>query len=580
MAVAGALAAPSLAARDAPSLEAQERRFALALLAPALAALVLTTTAPLVYLAWNSLHRIDLGMPWLSGFAGADNFAKMGGDPRFWNSLALTAVYTASTVVLQVALGLSLALLVLQIPKRAGAAAHRRDPADRARAGGGRPVLAHARAGARRSAWSTWSSRALGLGSRNWLGDPQLALISVIAIHTWQWTPFAFLVLLATLSTLPPDVYEAARHRSRRRLAALPSLTLPLIRPAIVMVVILRTMMALSAFAAIFAATGGGPGSATEILNLYAYRTSFSELNLGYGAALAIVLLVDHDADLRRHVPRCGGRTMSAALPTVVRAVVLAIALVFAGDLGVPGALGRAHVVQDRARRARLSAGLRLHADARQLPRSDLRRVVDPAQPVVEPGRRDARDAADDAVRGAGGVRDRRGLRFPAKRGSGFYVLATQMLPPVGLIIPYYLVLQKIGGLDTYGGLTIDLSHLLAAVRDLADGVVLRGHPARDGRSRAARPRRAPARALARDPAAGARRHRGDDDLRLPQRLERVHVRRRARRQPRAAGDGRDVQLHLGRADAVGAPGRRRDAGDGARDRASASSRSAISSRA
>jgi hypothetical protein len=54
-------------------------------------------------------------------------------------------------------------------------------------------------------------TRSAGLGSHNWLGDPQLALISVIAIHTWQWTPFAFLVLLATLATLPPDVYEAAR---------------------------------------------------------------------------------------------------------------------------------------------------------------------------------------------------------------------------------------------------------------------------------------------------------------------------------------------------------------------------------
>ena len=64
-----------------------------------------------------------------------------------------------------------------------------------------------------------------------------------------------------------------------------------LIRPAIVMVVILRMMTALSAFAAIFAATGGGPGSATEILNLYAYRTSFTELNLGYGSSLAMVLL-------------------------------------------------------------------------------------------------------------------------------------------------------------------------------------------------------------------------------------------------------------------------------------------------
>ena len=68
-------------------------------------------------------------------------------------------------------------------------------------------------------------------------------------------------------------------------------ITLPLIRPAVVMVIILRTMTALSAFAAIFAATGGGPGSSTEILNLYAYRTSFTELNLGYGAALAVVLL-------------------------------------------------------------------------------------------------------------------------------------------------------------------------------------------------------------------------------------------------------------------------------------------------
>ena len=88
--------------RAARSLAAQERRFALALLAPALIVLLATTTAPLVYLAWNSLQRLDLAMPWLSGFAGLDNYAKMGGDPRFWNSLALTGIYTASTVVLQI----------------------------------------------------------------------------------------------------------------------------------------------------------------------------------------------------------------------------------------------------------------------------------------------------------------------------------------------------------------------------------------------------------------------------------------------------------------------------------------------
>lgn len=272
------------------TLERRERRFALALLGPALLLLLLTTTVPLVYLVWNSLQRLDMSMPWLSGFAGLDNFAKMGGDPRFWNSLALTAVYTASTVLLQVVVGLALALLVLQIPRGQGLL----------RIAAILPiVLAPVVVGL---FWRTLVlapdvglvdlvTRALGLGSHNWLGDPQLALLSVIAIHTWQWTPFAFLVLLATLATLPPDLYEAARLDRAGAWQRFRHITLPLIRPAVVMVVILRSVTALSAFAAIFAATGGGPGTATEILNLYAYRTSFTELNIGYGSALAVVLL-------------------------------------------------------------------------------------------------------------------------------------------------------------------------------------------------------------------------------------------------------------------------------------------------
>jgi multiple sugar transport system permease protein len=272
------------------TLERQERRFALALFAPAFLLLLLTTTAPLVFLAWNSLQNLDLGMPWIKGFAGLANYTKMGEDPRFWNSLWLTVVYTASTVTLQVLVGLSLALLVLQIPKGQAIL----------RVAAILPiVLAPVVVGL---FWRTLVlapdfglvdlvTRALGLGSHNWLGDPQLALVSVIAIHTWQWTPFAFLVLLATLATLPPDVYEAARLDRASAWQRFRHITLPLIRPAVVMVVILRTMTALSAFAAIFAATGGGPGTATEILNLYAYRTSFTELNIGYGSALAMVLL-------------------------------------------------------------------------------------------------------------------------------------------------------------------------------------------------------------------------------------------------------------------------------------------------
>lgn len=272
------------------TLERGERRFALALLGPALLLLLITTTAPLVYLIWNSLQRLDMSMPWLSGFAGLANYAKMGGDPRFWNSLGLTVVYTASTVILQVIVGLALALLVLQVPRGQGLL----------RIAAILPiVLAPVVVGL---FWRTLVlapdvglvdlvTRGLGLGSHNWLGDPQLALISVIAIHTWQWTPFAFLVLLATLATLPPDLYEAARLDRASAWQRFRHITLPLIRPAVVMVVILRSVTALSAFAAIFAATGGGPGTATEILNLYAYRTSFTELDIGYGSALAVVLL-------------------------------------------------------------------------------------------------------------------------------------------------------------------------------------------------------------------------------------------------------------------------------------------------
>ena len=284
------MAAAIPSSRGLPTLESRERRFALSLLGPALVLLLLTTTAPLIYLVWTSLQRIDLGMPWMSGFAGLGNYLKMGEDPRFWNSLLLTFIYTGSTVVLQVVVGLSLALLVMQFPRGQGLL----------RIAAILPiVLAPVVVGL---FWRTLVlapdfgivdlvTRALGLGSYNWLGDPQLALISVIAIHTWQWTPFAFLVLLATLATLPPDVYEAARLDRASAWRTFIHITLPLIRPAVVMVVILRLMTALSAFAAIFAATGGGPGSATEILNLYAYRTSFTELNLGYGASLAVVLL-------------------------------------------------------------------------------------------------------------------------------------------------------------------------------------------------------------------------------------------------------------------------------------------------
>lgn len=272
-------------------LFAGEQRFALALTLPTLLVLLTTTTFPLLYLVWSSFQTINLAMPFLDGFAGLDNYAEMLVDDRYWHAMGLTGIYTTSSVTLQVVIGLGLALLVMQIPKgqwlfRILAILP--------------IVLAPVVVGL---FWRTlmlspsfglvdFLLHWLGFEQVNWLGAPTPALISVIIIHTWQWTPFAFLVFLASLAALPPDVYEAARIDKANAFQRFWHITLPLLRPAIVIVVIIRAMISLAAFAAIFAATGGGPGTSSEILNLYAFKTSFVELNFGYGSALAVSLLI------------------------------------------------------------------------------------------------------------------------------------------------------------------------------------------------------------------------------------------------------------------------------------------------
>lgn len=269
----------------------EERNFAVAMASPAILVLLVTTTFPLLYLLWNSFQKINLAMPFLDGYAGLGNYRTMVSDPSFWHALKLTGIYTVTTVIAQLVIGLGLALLVMQIPK--GQALFRIAAILPI-------VLAPVVVGL---FWRTlmlapnfgvldFAVTAMGIGPVNWLGSPTPALVSVIVIHTWQWTPFAFLVLLASLAALPPDIYEAARIDRANAVRRFVHITLPLLRPAIVIVIIMRAMIALSAFAAIFAATGGGPGTATEILNLYAYRTSFVQLDFGYGSAQAVALLV------------------------------------------------------------------------------------------------------------------------------------------------------------------------------------------------------------------------------------------------------------------------------------------------
>ena len=269
----------------------QWERFGYAMISPGMIFLVLVTTVPLVSLLVMSCFRIDLTFPLDNGWIGLENYLEMFEDARFWYSIRLTVIYTVITVVLQVVVGLGLALAFFRGFRGQGLM----------RVSVLLPmILAPVVVGL---AWRTliltpeygildYISTSLGFGSKPWLVNPTWALISVIIIHTWQWTPFAFLVFLASLNAMPQEPLEAALLDTRTSWQRFRYIILPMLRPAIVIVLIFRTMVALRAFAAIFSATGGGPGTATEILNLYAYRVSFNSLDLGYGAALGTVLLL------------------------------------------------------------------------------------------------------------------------------------------------------------------------------------------------------------------------------------------------------------------------------------------------
>ncbi len=261
------------------------------MVSPSMLFLLVMAALPLLALVLMSLFRIDLTYPLDNAWIGLENYGEMLRDSRFWHAIWLSCIYTVATVLLQVAIGLALALAFFRGFRGQGVL----------RVSVLLPmILAPVVVGlAFRTMIMTpeygildYFFIMLGFGSKPWLVDPEWALFSVIVIHTWQWTPFAFLVFLASLNALPSEPLEAAMMDARNSWQRFWHIILPMIRPAVIIVIIFRTMIALRAFAAIFSATGGGPGTATEILNLYAYRESFNSLNLGYGAALGTVLLL------------------------------------------------------------------------------------------------------------------------------------------------------------------------------------------------------------------------------------------------------------------------------------------------
>jgi len=219
----------------------------------------------------------------IATFIGLDNFKRLFTDPQVADAIRVTLLFVLIAVPVELALGFLLAILFNQHIF-------------------GRPLL---RTIMILPIFAT--PLAVGYtfftifyevgGPLTWTGIPFLsnptwALISVILVDVWQWTPFCFLVFLAALQGVPDELYEAARVDGASALDMLREVMLPLLVPTIIIVLLLRMAEALKLFDIPFALTGGGPGVATQPFSLLAFRTGLRFFDLGYASAMAYALLV------------------------------------------------------------------------------------------------------------------------------------------------------------------------------------------------------------------------------------------------------------------------------------------------
>ncbi|HEV8436855.1 MAG TPA: sugar ABC transporter permease [Methylomirabilota bacterium] len=259
-------------------------RTGLLLLAPALVTLGAVTLYPALWVLWLSLqYRIPIFG--VARFAGVDHYVFLATDPRFWNAARVTLVFAAISVTLELALGLLVAFLLHR--QRAG----RRAALSLLLLAWALPAVVTAKL----FEWLYHPSAGLVnfvLGARalNWLGDHRLALAGVILADVWRAMPFVALLCYARLLTIPVELYEAAQVDGAGGLAIVRRITLPLLRPVLLIALLFRTLDALRAFDLMFVLTGGGPANTTETLTVYAYRSLFQTLQLGLGSAIGVTV--------------------------------------------------------------------------------------------------------------------------------------------------------------------------------------------------------------------------------------------------------------------------------------------------
>jgi multiple sugar transport system permease protein len=220
------------------------------------------------------------------GFAGWDNFAAVYNDPVFWKAIGTTVWFVILAVAIETLLGLILALIVARELRFSGLI---------------RVTLILPMTIAPVVVGVIWRLlyasdigivnplfELLGLEAPNVLAHPLTAFLGLIAVDVWEWTPLLFLILLAGLHSLPQDPIEAARVDGASAIQVFFHHTLPLLRPVLLVAVVLRTIDAVGTFDQVYVLTKGGPGTATQLISIYAYNTAF--LFNQYGRAMAMLI--------------------------------------------------------------------------------------------------------------------------------------------------------------------------------------------------------------------------------------------------------------------------------------------------
>lgn len=258
------------------------------LIAPPLIFFFAISIIPLIFTLGLSFANYSIGGQ--ATFAGLDNYTRLFSDTFFLRGYLNTILYVLFGVAIQYWLGLGLALLINSMVRgkrsmRLLVLVPMMIP----------PLLVG-------FIWRTLFDsqygpvdailNGVGLPSVHWLTDPTLSFISIIIADSWQWTPFMFLLLYTGLRTLPKEPFEAARVDGASGWRVFWDMTFPMLIPASIAAILLRAIEQFKLFDIVFFVTGGGPGGATNTVSLLGYFTALRSGDLGYGAAMSILLLV------------------------------------------------------------------------------------------------------------------------------------------------------------------------------------------------------------------------------------------------------------------------------------------------